>query len=69
MPYGRTSGLLPPGLGPGQACDVNAELHEFTTDALHAPEAILPGHLLDQSDGFQGDPGAATPIAGLEPPK
>jgi hypothetical protein len=29
-----------------------AEFHEFATDALHAPEAVLPGHLLDQRDGF-----------------
>ena len=58
MPYGRTSGLLPPGLRPGQACEVDTELKKFATDALHAPEAVLPGHLLDQSDGFGGHPGA-----------
>jgi hypothetical protein len=50
-------------------CEVDAEFHEFATDAIHAPEAVLPGHLLDQSDGFRGDPGAPTPIAKLEPPK
>jgi len=49
--------------------DPYAEFHEFTTDALHAPEAVLPVHLLDQSDGFRGDPGAPTPVAGLEPPE
>ena len=49
--------------------DPEAEVHEFTTDALHAPEAIRPGHLLDQSDGFQGDSGGPTPVAGLEPPE
>jgi hypothetical protein len=38
-------------------------------DGLYAPKAVLPGHLLDQSDGFQGDPGAPTPIARLEPPE
>jgi len=48
---------------------VDSEFHEFTTDALHAPEAVLPGHLLDQRDGFGGDPGAPTPVAGLEPPE
>ena len=43
--------------------------YEFTTDALHAPETVLPGHLLAQSDGFRCDPGAPTPVAGLEPPE
>ena len=50
-------------------CGLDAEFHEFATDALRAPEAILPGHLLDQSDGFAGYPGAPTPVAGLEPPQ
>ena len=45
--------LLGCGLG-----NPDAEFHEFTTDALRAPEAVLPGHLLDQSDGFRGYPGA-----------
>jgi len=38
--------------------DPDAEFHEFTTDSLHAPEAILPGHLLDQGDRFRCDPWA-----------
>jgi len=49
--------------------DVNSEFHEFTTDALHAPEAVLSGHLLDQGDGFVRYPRAPTPVAGLEPPE
>ena len=48
---------------------MKSESSEFAMDALHAPEAILSGHLLDQSDGFQGDPGAPTLIARLEPPE
>jgi hypothetical protein len=47
--------------------DPDAELHEFTTDALHSPEAVLPGHLLDYGDGFRCRPGAPTPVVGLEP--
>ena len=47
-------------------CEVDTELQKFATDALHAPEAVLPGHLLDQSDGFGGSPGAPTPFAGLD---
>ena len=47
----------------------DAEFYEFTTDALHAPEAVLPGHLLDQGDGLAGNPGAPTPVAGLDPPE
>ena len=38
--------------------DLNSEFHEFAMNALDAPEAILPGHLLDQGDGFAGYPGA-----------
>ena len=78
MPDGRTSGSSPPGLPkdtPAQyratidTCDLDAEFHEFATDALPAPEAILPGHLLNQRDGFAVYPGAATPVARLEPPE
>jgi hypothetical protein len=69
VPGGRTSGSSTPGLRPGQASDVNSEFHEFATDALHAPEAVLPGHLLDQGDRFRCDPRAPTPVAGLEPPE
>jgi len=53
----------------GRPRDPDAEFHEFTTDALHAPEAVLPGHLLDQGDRFRCDPRAPTPVAGLEPPE
>ena len=56
--------LLDCGLG-----EPDAEFHEFTTDALHAPETFLPGNLLDQGDGLLGDSGAPTPVAGLEPPE
>jgi hypothetical protein len=38
----------------GQACDLDAEFHEFATDALRALEAILLGYLLDQGEGFTG---------------
>ena len=69
MPGGCTSGSSPSGLRLAQACNPDTEFHEFATDALHAPEAVLPGHLLDQGDGFRGYPGAPTPIAGLEPPE
>ena len=64
-----TSGLWSPGLRLGQVGNPGAEFHELAMDALHTPEAVLPGHLLDQSDGFVRYPGAPTPVAGLEPPK
>ena len=47
----------------------DAEFHEFTTDAFRTPDAVLPGHLLDQGDGFVRYPGAPTPMARLEPPE
>ena len=65
-PNACTSGSSAPGLRLGQACDLDSEFHEFATDAFRAPQGILPGHLLDQSDGFGGYPGAPNPVAGLE---
>ena len=50
-------------------CDLDAESQKLTTDALHAPQAILPGHLLAHGDGFAGYPGAPIPVAGLGLPE
>ena len=47
----------------------DAEDHEFTSDALHAPGAVLLDHLLDQGSGFRGGRGAAASVAGPEPAK
>jgi len=59
--------------GPILSCglgNTDAESHAFATDKLYAPEAILPGHLLDRGDGFSGDPGVPVPpVAGLGPPE
>jgi len=59
----------PPACGPGQTRDPGAKFHEFTTDAFRTPDVVLPGHLLDQGDGFGGYPGPPAPVAGLEPPE
>jgi hypothetical protein len=56
--------LLDCGLG-----NPDTDLHKFATHALHTPETVLPGHLLDQSDGLGGYPGAPTPVAGLDRPE
>src|SRR5260370_1097812 len=39
----------------GSFADMDAQFQEFSANPLSAPEAILPGHLPDQGDGFCGD--------------
>ena len=38
-------------------------------DAFCSPQTVLPGHLLDQSDGLAAYPGAPAPAAGHEAPE
>jgi len=56
--------LLDCGLG-----NPDAEFHEFAADAFPSPETVLPGHLLDQGDGFACYPWAPAPEVRFELPE
>src|SRR5215469_12058712 len=60
---------LPHVLLNGPLADVDSQFEQFATNTLCSPQAIVPGHLLDQGHGLLGDPWLERSCPGLVLPK
>ena len=51
----------------GLSADLETEVHQFTADALAAPQRVLPGHSHEQVSQFLGDSRTAGPLVAALP--